>query len=107
MALTNGAAFVVVPRDPNPAVAGDGVPYRWNGSAWSGPELFASGAANRFPAAAYDRTGSGHVVWLRGENLVHATLEVPQSQLVRAHSTSAGFAGLELTASPYGPTLRR
>ncbi|MGE5276880.1 MAG: PKD domain-containing protein [Acidobacteriota bacterium] len=88
------AAFVVLSRDPDPAVSNDGVLdlYTWNGTSWNGATTFASGGVeNRLPSAVYDGSGTGHVVWVRGTDLVHATLASPTPEVVRGGSDSLAF----------------
>ena len=98
-------AFVIVPRDPNPGVTDDGVLdlYTWNGSIWSGPSSFAGGGIeNRLPSVVYDVSGGGHVVWVRGDDLVHATLASPTPALVRPGSPALSFYDVQLTVNPSG-----
>ena len=105
-AARNGSnAFVILSRDPNPAVSNDGVLdlYTWNGTSWSGASTFASGGGeNRLPEAAYDGSGAGHVVWVRGTDLVHATLASPTPSVVRAGSNSLSFYDPRLIVNSAG-----
>ena len=95
-------AFLVVPRDPDSAVVGDEVleVYRWTGGVWSTAQPFAAaGPGHRSPSVAYDASGEGHVLWIQGTDLVHATLSVPTPQVVKARSSSAGLmAGLLISS---------
>jgi PKD repeat protein len=101
-ALRGAEGFLVVPRDPDPAVVGDEVleVYRWTGGVWSAAQPFAAaGPGHRSPSAAYDASGAGHVLWIRGADLVHATLAAPTPQVVKAGSSSAGLqAGLLISS---------
>jgi PKD repeat protein len=106
VAATQGTnAFVILPRDPDPAVTNDGVLdlYSWNGSGWSNSSLFAAGGVeNRLPSGVYDTNGEGHVVWLRGNDLVHATISAPSPQTIRMGSASMGFYSAQLLNNPQG-----
>lgn len=87
-------AFVILPRDPDPSTANDGVLdlYSWNGSSWSTATPFAAGGIeNRLPRAVYDAGGAAHVVWMRGSDLVHATLDAPAPRVIRSASESLSF----------------
>lgn len=104
-ARRGSAAFVVLSRDPDPAVSGDGVLdlYTWNGTTWTGASTFAAGGVeNRLPSAVYDGAGAGHVVWVRGTDLVHATLAAPTPQVVRAGSDSLAFYQIQLLVNASG-----
>jgi PKD repeat protein len=104
-ARRGSAAFVILPRDPDPSAADDGVldRYTWNGTTWSGASTFAAGGVeNRLPSAVYDDAGAGHVVWVRGSDLVHATLAAPTPEVVRAGTGSLAFYDTELTADADG-----
>ena len=93
-ARRGSAAFAIVSRDPDPVTPDDGVLdlYTWNGTSWSTRSTFAAGGVeNRLPSALYDGTGKGHVVWVSGTDLVHATLAAPSPQVVRAGSDSLDF----------------
>gem|GEM_PF-1959922 len=104
-AIRGTRAFIVLPRDPNPNVAGDGVLdlFTWNGSSWSTAPLFASGGVeNRLASVAYDGGGQGHIVWLRGDDLVHATLSDPRPRVIRPGSRSLGFYSARLLSNRQG-----
>ena len=104
-ALHGSGAFIVLPRDPDADAADDGVLdlYTWDGTAWSGPASFAAGGVeNRLPSAVYDAAGEGHVVWLRGDDLVHATLGDHTPHVVRAGSESMAFYSTQLLVNPQG-----
>ena len=104
-ALRNGEGFVVIPRDPNPDAADDGVleVLRLYEGAWGAVELFAAGdVENRLPTVSYDSAGQRHVVWLRGQDLVAATLEDPSPRRIRAGSTGLGFYDAKLVANADG-----
>lgn len=104
-ATQSSQAFVVVPRDPDPAVDDDSLLdlYTWNGSAWSGPSAFAAGGGgNRLPAAVYDFLGIGHVVWQRGNDIVHATLNDPTPVVIRAGSDAVNLSDAKLLINPQG-----
>jgi PKD repeat protein len=93
-ARSGSSAFVIVPRDPDPAVQNDGVLdlYKWNGTTWTAATTFAAGGVeNRLPSVVYDGSGAGHVVWVRGTDLVHATLAATTPEVVRAGSDSLSF----------------
>ena len=98
-------AFVVVPRDVDENAANDGVLdiYRFNGNSWTAAQTFAAGGVeNRLPSAAYDSTGTGHIVWVRGNDLVGATLNNPTPRLIHAGSAGFGFYDVQLVPSKQG-----
>ena len=104
-ARRGSAAFAIVSRDPDPATPDDGVLdlYTWNGTAWSARATFAAGSVeNRVPAVAYDGAGGGHVVWVRGSDLVHATLAAPTPGVVRSGSDSLDFYETQLLVDANG-----
>lgn len=104
-AVRGPEAFIVVPRDPNEEAENDGVLelYRFSGGSWSAAQTFASGGVeNRLPATAYDSTGTAHVAWLRGSDLVSATLNDSTPRLIRAGSTSFGFYDVQLVPARQG-----
>jgi PKD repeat protein len=104
-ARRGSAAFVILPRDPDPAAADDGVlnRYTWNGATWSSSSAFAAGGVeNRLPTVAYDSAGAGHVVWVRGNDLVQATLAAPTPQVVRSGSASLAFYDAQLIVNAAG-----
>jgi len=91
VAAENGHAFIILERDSNLSTDGDTVldSYRWSNGHWIGPTRFASGGGdNQRPSVAYDSSGEAHVVWLRGSNLVHATLSDPTPRVIRPASGS-------------------
>jgi hypothetical protein len=96
-------AVIVLARDPSPGSEGDGVIdlYAWDGTAWSSASTFSAGSVdNRVPSVLYDAGGEGHVLWLRGENLVHATLSNPAPRVARSGSDSMAFYdGLFISSS--------
>ena len=95
-------AFVVAPRDPDLAVAEDEVleVYRWISGVWSAAQPFAAaGMGHRSPSVAYDASGTGHVLWIQGPDLVQATIALPTPQVVKAGSSSAGLMAGLLTSS--------
>jgi uncharacterized repeat protein (TIGR03803 family) len=103
--INGSAAFVILPVEPDPATPNSGVLnlYTWNGTSWSAASTFAGGGVeNRLPTAAYDSAGQGHVVWVQGSDLVHATLSNPTPSLVRSQSTSIAFQKTRLLSSPLG-----
>jgi PKD repeat protein len=104
-AIHGSSAFVIVPRDPDPGVSGDEVLdlYSWNGTRWNAATTFAAGGVDsRLPSVAYDSTGVGHVVWVRGNDLVHATLGAPSPQVIRPGSASMAFYGVRLCTNSLG-----
>jgi PKD repeat protein len=104
-AIRGNDAFVVLARDPSPDASNDGFleVYAWNGTNWSPATIFAAGGVeNRLPAAIYDTTGQGHVVWLRGNDLVHATLSAPTPRTVRTSSRSLDFYDTRLLNNQSG-----
>jgi PKD repeat protein len=103
--INDDSAFIVLPRDPDSQTSGDGVLdlYTWNGSNWSAAQTFAAGGVeNRLPSVVYDEQGEGHVVWLRGTDLVHATLSNRTPQLIRSGSASVAFYHAQLLINPQG-----
>lgn len=105
VALRGSNAFIILPRDPAPGVEGDAVLdlYTWSGSSWSTASIFAAGGVeNRLPSVTYDATGIGHAIWLRGNDLVHATLNSPLPQVIRAGSASMAFYSAQLFTNPQG-----
>lgn len=104
-ALDGDDAFVVLPEDPDANATNDGrlLVYRWSGMGWSQATVFAGGGVdNRLPAAAYDAEGAGRVVWLRGANLVHATLGDGTPQTAREGSESTAFHDVRLINNAAG-----
>ncbi len=98
-------AFAVLSLDPDPTTGGDEVLrlYTWDGIRWlANPRWAAGGGGNRAPQAAYDHSGTGHMVWLRGDNLVQATLDDKTPRPVRTGSSSATFDDLRLLRQPQG-----
>jgi hypothetical protein len=98
-------AFIIMSRDPDPGANDDGVLdiYRRKNGVWGAAETFAAGGVeNRLPAVAYDSAGKGNVVWLRGEDLVSATLDDSTPHLVRSGSTGLGFYDTRLIANRQG-----
>jgi PKD repeat protein len=107
-AVRGSQALIVLSRDPNPALEDDGelVLYTWNGTAWSAASTFAAGGVeNRSPAAAYDASGAGHVVWLRDGDLVHAKVSAPTPVVIRPGSDAMGLQDIELVADGSGNVL--
>lgn len=103
VSLMGSKAFVVLPRIP--AQDGHGVLdlYRFDESGWSAGSSFAAGEAdNRLPSAIYSSDGTGHIVWLRGGDLVHATLSDATPRLVRTGSDSLSFYDAQLFVNPAG-----
>lgn len=102
----NGSeAFVILPRDPDLATQDDGILelYTWDGITWSAPVTFASGGVeNRVPSVVYDSAGEGHVVWLRDDKLVEATLSDLTPLVVRGVSDSIAFYDLQLLGNSQG-----
>ncbi len=77
--------------------------YTWNGTTWTAASAFAAGGVeNRLPTVAYDSAGAGHVVWVRGNDLVQATLAAPAPQVVRSGSASLAFYDAELIVNAAG-----
>ena len=104
-ALQGSSGFIILPRDPDPTVSGDGTLdlYNWNGLTWSFATTFAAGGVeNRLPSVAYDSSGNGQVLWLREDDLVRATLSNPTPEIVRAGSSSMSFYGATLLNNPQG-----
>ena len=90
-------AFIIVPREGVLDL------YTWTGSGWSRASTFAAGGVeNRLPSVAYDAKGEGHIVWLRGDDLVHATLSDPRPRVARAGSRSLAFYSARLLSNPQG-----
>lgn len=104
-AVRGTQAFLLISRDPNLAMADDGVLdlLTWDGANWSGPALFSGGGVeNRIPSAIFDASGEGHAVWLRGSDLVQATLSDPAPRAIRSGSGSMAFFGLRFLTNPQG-----
>jgi PKD repeat protein len=104
-AVRGAGAFIILPRDPDANVLDDGVLelYLWNGTAWSQAQAFAAGGVeNSLPSAVYDASGAGHIVWLRGQDLVHATLDNTSPQMIRSGSTSLAFYNAKLLTNAQG-----
>jgi hypothetical protein len=100
-----GAAFAIVARDADPQTPDGGTLdlYTWNGAAWSTATTFASGGVdNRTPEGVYDASGGGHVVWVRNDELVEATLADPTPRLIRGASGSMAFFDIQLVTNPQG-----
>jgi len=75
----------------------------WDGRAWGARQTLATADLdNRLPAAVYDGQGEGHVVWLRGTDLVHATLSQRTPVVVRPGSRSVAFYGAHLAGNDRG-----
>jgi PKD repeat protein len=104
-AIHGSDAVIVIYRDPDPAASTDGLleTFLWNGSSWSNAAPFAGGGVeNRLPSVTYDSAGLGHVVWVRGSNLVHARLDNPTPETIRAGSASMSFYNAQLLTSAQG-----
>lgn len=104
-AIRGDRAFIILPRATGADATGPGVLdlYIWNGSTWSGPSTFAAGDVdNRLPEVVYDAAGEGHVVWVRGDDLVHATIGNPSPQVIRTGCTSLAFFDKRLLTNPRG-----
>jgi hypothetical protein len=104
-ALRGSRALIVVGRLPNgdPSAQGELDLYTWNGVLWNGPATFADdGVDNRVPSAVFDSSGQGHVVWLHGDDLVHASVSDPTPRVIRRGSRSLAFYGAKLLASRQG-----
>jgi hypothetical protein len=96
-AISNdGSAFVIVSRGTALDL------YQSSGSAWIGPTLFSSSGDDHDPSAAYDSQGTGHVVWVRNGDLMHATLSARQPVVIRGDSQAAGFVDVRLLTNPAG-----
>ena len=104
-AVRGNNAFIILPRDPDLNVTSDRTldVYTWNGSIWSQVAPFAGGNFdNILPSAVYDSTGQGQIVWLRGADLVQATLSNPTPRPVRQGSDSMAFYNARLLSNPQG-----
>jgi hypothetical protein len=104
-AVKNNNAFIIVPQDPNLGSINDSklLIYNWNGTSWSLASLFAGGATdNLLPSSVYDSAGQGQIVWLRGADLVQATLSNTTPKTVRSGSTSMAFYNTRLMTNPEG-----
>ncbi len=104
-AVNGSSAFVVFERDPDGALSGDRTLelFTFDGSSWSFEGAFAPGGVDDIlPTVTYDSTGEGHVVWIRGGNLVHATLSDPTPVTIRPASTSVAFQSMELLTNSAG-----
>ncbi len=98
-AMYPGKATLVLARDPDLSVSGDSeiLRFDWDGLAWTGPTVFASGGGeNLNPRVLFDSQGEGHAIWRRGEDLVAASLSNPQPQVIRQGSESGAFFGARL-----------
>jgi PKD repeat protein len=104
-AVKGNNAFVIVPRDPDANSPNDRLLelYTWNGASWSSATTFAGGNTDNFlPSTVYDSNGQGHVVWLRGADLVQSTLANPTPRTIRQSSESMGFYNARLLTNPQG-----
>ncbi len=104
-AVRGNNAFIILPRDPDLNVSSDRTldVYTWNGSIWSQAAPFAGGNLdNILPSAVYDSTGQGQIVWLRGADLVQATLSNTTPRLVRQGSESMAFYNARLLSNSQG-----
>jgi PKD repeat protein len=104
-AIQGNRAFVVVDRIPGQGSSGAETleAYSWDGSRWAGPvNLGGTGSTNRLPACAFDHQGSGHVVWVQGDDLVHATLSRPTPEVIRPGSASIAWYGPQLLSAGAG-----
>ncbi|HRI03492.1 MAG TPA: CARDB domain-containing protein [Pyrinomonadaceae bacterium] len=104
-AINGNSAFVIVPQDPDLSVPNDRrlLSYTWNGSSWTASSVFAGGSVdNLLPSAVYDLQGNGQVIWLRGADLVQASLSNPVPAVVRTASNSSAFFGSRLLIGPQG-----
>ena len=104
-AVSGQSAAILVARDPDATRASDGLLelYRWGGSGWLGPTIFASGGGdNHLPALVFDSAGTCHVVWARGGDLVFATVANPVPQRLRPDSQSLAFFSTKLYTNSAG-----
>jgi CSLREA domain-containing protein len=77
----------------------------FDGTAWSTPARLTTDAiGDTTPALAYDATGTLHLLWLRGGDLVwlKGSWDIANVQTVRADSIGAGFLGFSLNRAPNG-----
>ena len=104
-AISGSDAFIVLGRDPDPTMPVDGLIelYRWVNGSWA-HTIFAGGGGmdNRSPMAAYDSAGVGHLMWVKGDDLVHATLSNPTPQVIRTNSATASFYNAKLLTNGQG-----
>ncbi len=99
VAIKGNNAFIVFSSDPDINVSNDSklAVYKWNGISWSQGTVFAAGNIdNQSPNAAYDITGNGQVIWLKGADLVQANLVDSTPQIVRQGSQSTAFYNIRL-----------
>jgi len=103
-AIHGAEAFIILPRDVDPDSTNDGVldAYRLKNGEWTGGTFAADGVENTVPSVAYDSAGVAHIVWQRAADLVSATLDNPEPQIVRAGSTGFGFYDVQLVADAQG-----
>jgi PKD repeat protein len=104
-AMRAGKATVIIPRDPDQNIDGDGQldVYTWDGTSWSSSSAFAAGSMeNKSPTIVYDGAGEAHIVWIRGNDLVYATLSHPTPQVIRPGSASLGFSDAKLLVNAQG-----
>lgn len=93
-AYSGSQALVLVSRDLNVNIDGDEVLdlYRFTGGTWQANlGWITGGGGNQRPQVIYDRAGRGQLVWLRGGDLVQATIVDPTPALLRQGSASLGF----------------
>jgi len=67
-----------------------------DGTFWARSTLAADDLDNRAPSVVFEEGGEAHVVWLRGADLVHATLRAPMPEVLRASSDQLGFYDAKL-----------
>jgi len=77
----------------------------YDGTSWSSPtRLTTDTITDTSPALAYDATGSLHLLWLRGGDLVWLkdSWNIADTRTVRADSTEGGFLGFTLSRAADG-----
>lgn len=104
-AVKGNSSFIILPHDPNLNISGDRILdiYVWNGTNWGQATTFAAGNMdNILPSAVYDSSGQGQVIWIRGSDLVQATLSNPVPQMIREGSGSMAFYNARLISNLQG-----
>ena len=103
VATKGTGAFIILPRNPDVDSNAAGVLdlFRYSNGSWSSQGFAPGDVDNRLPSVAYDGSGIGHVIWIRGTDLVSATIDDPTPHLVRSGSDDLGFYDAELVAGAH------
>jgi hypothetical protein len=102
--LSRSQAVIVVQREATLPGSGNDVLdlLLWNGSTWTATPNFAATGENRSPSVVIDDSGKIHLVWVRGDQLVHSTLPQSSPDVIRDGANSMGFYDARFLVNPAG-----